>query len=225
MAIIHKNLPDNQLHESKGVSSASVNTSYIANGSGSGTWKKVPSAGLGGLSGDSGITDRPIVTNGSGEFKLLHPYAVGVMGVTNNSVNFAVSAAVDTSLQSTSDYVAFAGVGAPWSGEITTNVTFSTDRLTVVNSGLYEVRFWANITSYPSNTAMVGARFRINGSTWANRTVVVKSNSAGDAGHFTAFGLVNLNANDYVQLAVASTVAGNLVIKNANFTVELKKGA
>ena len=39
----HKDLPDTQLHEPKGCASASVNTVYVSNGSGSGTWKKVNS--------------------------------------------------------------------------------------------------------------------------------------------------------------------------------------
>lgn len=38
----HKDLTGSELHEPKGVASASANTAYIANGSGSGTWKKIP---------------------------------------------------------------------------------------------------------------------------------------------------------------------------------------
>lgn len=34
----HKNLTGVDLHESKGVSTAAINTAYIANGAGSGTW-------------------------------------------------------------------------------------------------------------------------------------------------------------------------------------------
>jgi hypothetical protein len=47
---LHKDLTGADLHESKGVASASVNTVYVANGAGSGTWKKVPSAGIDGTS-------------------------------------------------------------------------------------------------------------------------------------------------------------------------------
>jgi len=36
----HANLPDSQLHEPKGVASASVNDVYVADGAGSGTWKQ-----------------------------------------------------------------------------------------------------------------------------------------------------------------------------------------
>lgn len=38
---LHKDLTGSDLHEPKGVSSASGNTTYFANGSGSGTWRKV----------------------------------------------------------------------------------------------------------------------------------------------------------------------------------------
>lgn len=38
----HKDLPNAQLHEPKGVNSASVDTAYVANGAGSGTWKAAP---------------------------------------------------------------------------------------------------------------------------------------------------------------------------------------
>lgn len=39
--VAHKDLTDAHLHEPKGVASASVDTVYVADGSGSGTWKKV----------------------------------------------------------------------------------------------------------------------------------------------------------------------------------------
>lgn len=42
----HSTLTGTSLHEPKGVAAASANTSYIANGSGSGSWTTVPVAGL-----------------------------------------------------------------------------------------------------------------------------------------------------------------------------------
>ena len=41
MSIQHRDIPEAQLHEPKGVSSASTNEVYVANGSGSGAWKTV----------------------------------------------------------------------------------------------------------------------------------------------------------------------------------------
>jgi len=41
MSIQHKNIPDAQLHEPKGINTAAARTTYLANGTGSGTWRKV----------------------------------------------------------------------------------------------------------------------------------------------------------------------------------------
>lgn len=46
----HKDLADAHLHEPKGVASASVDTVYVANGSGSGTWAKIGASSINGTS-------------------------------------------------------------------------------------------------------------------------------------------------------------------------------
>ncbi len=219
----HKDLPEAQLHEPKGISTAANRQVYVASGSGTGAWAKVKSENLEGLTGDGGVANKVIVTNGTGGFASYTKNAYGVMGITNNSNNFVTTAAADATLQSTADYVLFSGAGAPWVGETLYGVTFETNRLVAPVAGVYDVRFWANITGYPSNTAFVGARFKVNNTAWSARTVIAKSNSVGDYGGMSAFGLVTLAANDYVQLFVASSAAGNLVLKNANLTMELKR--
>lgn len=222
--IQHKDIPDSQRHEPKGIDSASIHQIYIANGTGSGSWSKVGSLNLVNLGGDSGVAGKIILTDGANGFtgKVFSSY--GVMGITNNANNYVIgTAATDPNLQTNSEYTLFTGAGAPFVGENLYGTTFSVDRLTVSVSGVYEIRFWSNIGTFPSTSSKVGAKFRINGTTWSPRTVVAKSNSAGDFGHLNAFGLVTLNANDYVQLYVASTATGNLVMSNANLTVDLKR--
>ena len=44
--IEHSELPDNLLHEPKGASTAAAGTTYIANGAGSGSFKKLPISSL-----------------------------------------------------------------------------------------------------------------------------------------------------------------------------------
>lgn len=44
--VAHSSLTGSDLHEPKGVASASANTLYVANGAGSGTWTQVPAAAL-----------------------------------------------------------------------------------------------------------------------------------------------------------------------------------
>lgn len=222
--IQHKDIPDAQLHEPKGIVTASNRQVYVANGSGSGAWAKIKSENLEGLTGDGGVANKTVMTDGTGGFKTVTHRAYGVMGITSNSTAFAVTAAADPTLQATAGYVNFTGTGAPWGGESLFGVTFSTDRLVAPVNGVYDVRFWANISTFPSNTAYLGARFKINNTSWSPRTVITKSNANGDHGEWNAFGLVTLNAGDYVQLFVASSATGNMVISNANLTLDLKRG-
>jgi len=145
------------------------------------------------------------------------------MGVTNNTTNFGVTAAVDSTLMTTSDYVLYTGVGAPFVGESLYGVTFDTNKLVAPVAGVYEVRMWSNISGFPTNTAKVGYKFKVNNTTWSPRSAIIKSNSVGDNGTISAFGLVTLAASDYVQLFIASSATGNLVIQNLNLTLELKR--
>lgn len=48
--VAHKDLTGADLHESKGVASASINTVYVADGSGSGTWKTLEASSISGSS-------------------------------------------------------------------------------------------------------------------------------------------------------------------------------
>ena len=69
MTIQHKNIPNADLHEPKGVSLATSNTVYVANGSGSGTWVKTPTQALAGIS-TNGSAGQLVAVNGSGAFIL-----------------------------------------------------------------------------------------------------------------------------------------------------------
>jgi len=44
--IVHSSLTGSDLHECKGADSAAVDTVRVSNGSGSGTWKKIPAASI-----------------------------------------------------------------------------------------------------------------------------------------------------------------------------------
>jgi hypothetical protein len=221
MAIEHRVIPDSELHEPKGVVAAASNTTYFANGSGTGAWKKVGAETLKGIAGDSGLSDRKLLTDGANGFKLVLDKAHGVMAITENGNAKVMTAAADPTLANTADYVLFSGTGAPWASESLFNTTFNTDRLIASVPGVYNFRAWINLSAYPTNTALVGFRFKISNSTFSPRTSILKSNSAGDHGNFSAFGLVTLGLGDYVQLYVASSAAGNLVVRNANCTLEL----
>jgi len=223
MAIQHSNIPDAQLHEPKGVASAALNTSYFADGSGSGDWKKVGVETLSGLSGDGGVARLKVVTDGSNGFDLYRDYAFGKMHITNNSTPFALTAVADTTLNTASQYTLLTGSGAPFADDLEDGVTFSVNKLTVNHSGVYDLNFWACITGFPTNTAHVAMRFRINGTTFSSMKVVAKSNGAGDDGIMAACDLIELSANDYIQLYIASSATGNVTINNAALTMKMIK--
>jgi hypothetical protein len=223
MAIQHSNIPDAQLHEPKGVASAALNTSYFADGSGSGDWKKVGVETLSGLAGDGSVARLKVVTDGANGFDLYRDYAFGKMHITNNSAPFALTAAADTTLNTASQYTLLTGSGAPFANGLEDGVTFSVNKLTVAYAGVYDVNFWACITGFPTNTAHIAVRFRINGSTFSDQKVVNKSNGAGDDGIMSSCDLVQLAANDYIQLYIASSATGNVTINNSALTMKMIK--
>ena len=222
MTIQHRLIPEAELHEPKGVSTASNHKVYVANGSGSGTWKQVDTTDLKGATGDAGSTNKYMRTDGANGLVAKTDHVHGNMTITNNTNNFAMTAAVDSTLLTNTDYVLITGTGAPWASEVLFGgITFTTNQLTVPVTGIYRIDLWANISSFPSNTAKVGVQYRVNGTTFGPRKVIVKSNSGGDYGQLNGFGFANLNAGDYVQLYAASSVTGGLIISNANSILTL----
>ena len=63
MAEQHNTLTDPELHEPKGVSTASADTVYVAGGSGTGTWKKLPFSAINAGSSTAGTV---MTADGSG---------------------------------------------------------------------------------------------------------------------------------------------------------------
>jgi hypothetical protein len=71
MAIVqHSTLTGTNLHESKGVSTATSKTTYIADGVGSGAWSKVGPQSLSGVT-TNGSDGQLVSVNGSGSFVLV----------------------------------------------------------------------------------------------------------------------------------------------------------
>lgn len=216
MSVQHKDIPEAQLHESKGVSTALVNTVFKANGAGSGAFQKVDSPMLKGLSGDGGNVSSILVSDGANGFALKRHAIYGSSTITTNNTPFAVTAVADTSFNTASQFVLFTGAGAPWQGETLNGVTFSVDRLTVPVTGIYLANFWVNIKGFASNTAALSFRYRINGTTFVARNPIVKSAVAGDVTTISAHGHVLLNAGDYMQIYVASDTTGNITVRDVN---------
>lgn len=221
MAIQHRDIQDPDIHEPKGISTAAAGTSYRANGIGSGVFRKDLPSDLEGLSGAQ-PGDRVLIAPDGLSFSSRKDFALGSMLVLSNDNGFTVSSAADSTLNSNADYVLFSGNGAPWQADsIMNGVTFSTDRLTVTSSGIYKIEIWAVIKGFPTNSAMVSLKYRRNGTLFGPAKAMVKSNSAGDYGNISAFGITELQGGDFIQLAVASTDAGSLTFDSIRMSIIL----
>ena len=221
MAIEHANIPEAGLHEPKGASTAAANRVYKSDGAGSGDWLQVDLNTLKGTATNSTPSGRYLVSDGSGGLDEVPAISYGSMVVTNNSTNFSVTAASDSTLATTSDYALYTGPGAPLASEVLSGVTFDTDRLTVPDTGVYKIDFWCQVGTFPTNTSTIAVRYRINGGTFSDRFPKVKSNSNNDTKQLFGFGLISLNAGDYIQIYFASTNTGNLLISQLNTTLTL----
>lgn len=225
MTIQHASIPDVYLHEPKGVVTATSGQAYHANGAGSGAWRKSLNTDIQGLTGDGGSTNQKIVTDGANGFVMKQDSAFGSMVITNNTNAFTTVAASDSTLNTNSDYQLLTGTGAPWAPEsLYGGTTFNTNRITVPVTGYYRVDLWATIAQWPSASAKVSVKYRINGTTFVTRHPLARSpGTASDPGALSGFGLALLTAGDFLQIYIAATASGNLIFSDLNTTIELMR--
>lgn len=223
MTIQHVNIPDAQRHEPKGASSAPTNSVYASDGAGSGSWGKIKSSSLQGVTGDGGSANIKFISDGANGWVAHSNAAYGSMTFTSNTNAFAVTAAVDATLATNTDYVLLTGTGAPWAAEpVNFGVVFSTNKLTVPVTGVYKVDLWSTIIMWPNTAAKLSVKYRINGGTFSTRHPMVKSPATvTDPGELSGFGLTQLTAGDFLQLYVASTHTGNLTFQDLNTSLTL----
>lgn len=219
MTIEHKNITDPNIHEPKGASTANSGDVYVADGAGSGVFKKLSPLELSNLGSDGGVDGLSVRSDGLGNIEFVNDHTHGSMTITNNAVVFPLTAVADTTFNTPSQYTLLTGAGAPFAGENLHDMTFSVDRLTVSIPGMYQVHLWMGIASYPSSTAKVSVRYKINDTTYSTRKPTVKSGGVGAMDQLTGFGLLTLAAGDYIQIVVASDTTGNLVIGDCNTTL------
>lgn len=224
MAIIqHRDIPEAQLHEPKGASTAPIGTSYVSNGAGTGTWRKIGSDILAGLAGDAGVVGKRLVSNGTNGFSLVTDAAYGTAIITTNTTNFTTVAAADATLKTAAQFQLLTGTGAPWTSQNLSSTTFSLDRLTALVSGMYRVDLSMSVKAFPTATAKLAVKFCVNGVSFNSRNHIAKSNAVGDEEQLSGFVMTPLNANDFVQVFVACSASGALLIHDADFTLTLIK--
>ena len=220
MPIQHRDIPDGERHEPKGISAALSGQAYFSNGSGQGVWKKVSTSEIQGLGASPG-SDRRVLSDGTGGFRYVLDAAVGFFRIQGNTNALTIATPGGPDLIAATGYQNLTGTGAPIVPGINYFVGFDTDSLNITISGAYEVTIWANITEFPANDSKVALRWKKNNSELA----VVKPMAGGalttSCANISATDQVELQAGDNLRLAVAATAAGSVKISDLVFSVSL----
>lgn len=217
----HANIPDSDIHEPKGAASAQPKTLYVANGSGSGSWTKIDAQNFRGLTGDGGVAGLKLMSVGDDSFQLVKDYAYGQMGIEANTNAFTATAAADPTLNTTGDYIFLTGTGAPWAAGPTSGPSSLGNRLVVDVAGVYKLSLNATVTSFPSSTAKVAFKVRINGGAYAPRKAIVQAVVASSTGQAVMDEIVVLAAGAVLQVYVATTNAGGITISDLSLMATL----
>ena len=179
----HVDITDPELHEPKGVAAASAGQLLIADGAGGSSWKHD-------------------LTNTHGD-------AI----ITSNTTATAVTAAVDNTLATDSDYVK---ITSGWSLAHGIQVTLNVDELVFPIGGDYFITFWADVF-VPTTNNFVGIKYAVNDTPpFSNRKIISQSSSTSDYLNLSASGIItNLSSNDTVSMYIAATKTDNLIVQEA----------
>jgi aspartate 1-decarboxylase len=200
MTIQHKLITDPDIHEPKGVAASTANKVYVADGAGSGTWKKLSPPQLSGLT-TNGTAGDTITVDGSGNFVFA--------GAPHGAVNFYNLASPYT-LTYPSTFTKLAptttagGVPAQFTEATTARLTY-TGSDTVPVSVTYSVSL--DQTSGTNRDIVVAVAKNgtvVNGYSVLTVQSSQIHNTAGTA-------TINLATNDYVEIFAINTGAtGNI---------------
>lgn len=195
MSIEHKNITDPNIHDLKGYGAALVHTSP----------HKAP--------------------DGAG-YKLVWTYAGGIvygeMDILGNTTAKAMTAAVDPTLNTNTDYVKMSGAGFPWAASHQEYVTFTGSDLVIQVAGTYMINFWSSIKVAAINT-FIGVKYSVNNTIpYSVQKIVGQSTTANDIKNLSASGIIaNLAVGDTISLYLASTATTNVTVQDAGMIVSL----
>ena len=191
----HKDIADANLHEPKGVATASVGKVYVANGSGSGTWDFAkPPGTLAAPAGQVYVSDGA----GAGSYQTLTLESTyGEMYIQGNAVATAI-ASVNTLTKITSGLTA-----GPLDG-----VTFSTDHLVIAESGKYILEATLTFFGVAATALEWQFDFMINAGALGRKVAVSTTGTERTVVSLQAI-TGTLAVNDQIALGVYNTTDAN----------------
>lgn len=209
MTIQHNIITDPDIHEPKGVASATSGTVYKADGTGSGNWV-YPLTGI-----DTALNGQVFESDGSGSGSWKYPPAKGHAEIYINGGTTAHtlgSASAFTLLNPSGEWTAS---GA----EDVLSVTAASGEINLDLAGHYKIDFWCNFT-----TASVAAgslykfKFAIDGVVSPRVVTVTKPTNGADILHVAATGIVSATAGQTLSMYVGgdgSSSSTNITVTEA----------
>lgn len=176
---------------------------------------------------DAGKVITPL-SGGTSELRNLTPEEVGVqfiygeLGLDANTTGFAIPAASDTTLYTTTDYVQLNSTREPGVYlDHNNGVTFNsvTNGIQPSVSGDYRVAFWMNVLTSVNNTK-IGIKAKENG-TWCNFTVKQDIATLNRVQNISGYIITDLANTNEITLWMASDKAANITIQDMRFYIEL----
>ena len=193
--VLHKTLPDSELHEPKGVAGAAQGSVYKANGTGSGNWQKIDPTMLAGIH-NNGAAGQALILDGVGGF------------TTQSASAYHYGTSLTTGTQPAANVVRLDPT-SNWTETLANNITLADNRFIFTVGGLYHASFTISSYNLPGEGAPDGI----------HTILVVRDGTAlgAIANDWTSSTTLNLifqvgpSATVYLQKAVASKQPGVLV--------------
>lgn len=146
----------------------------------------------------------------------------GQRAITGNTTVKAMTAAVDPTLSTDSDYSQITGIfNATPDGE-NSGITQQTNTFTIAISGIYRIEVWASVATSVNNTQMA-LKFGINGVIGLGRRPKLFIRNVAEVHTLGAFGYHHFNAGDVISLWAASDKTCNLTFNDAVFGAQALK--
>ena len=147
----------------------------------------------------------------------------GELNISNSTTGIAVTAAGDATLKTNGDYTQITSVWDAIPHGNNNGVTQQTNSITVVNSGVYRIEVWANVSSDTNNTK-IAIKFAIDGVIGLVRRPALRATTAGIFYNMAAHGFVSLNAGQVITLFHAADKTASILWEDLVFSVnELKR--
>jgi len=223
MAIEHASIPDDGLHEPKGVANAAADRVYVADGASSGSWAQVDANLIKGTVNNGSAANQRVITDGAGGFDLETEFipSYAMMNLTDNLTAQSFTAATDLTLATNSDYEE---IVLPFTFNNVKNVTTGPNYLQIDNPGTYQIDFWANAKS-SVNATTLAVKFVVNDTSFVSRRPKLRLPSIGEYSNFSGSGIHTFAAGEQVKLYLASDKTADITIEDLTSSLNLIKAS